>query len=414
MQVLFSEIGMEIEKKYWNEMELEKRRALAEQEKLLQYLHEKEMRKAVQQAREEEQQLCQCVMENLKSEFEEILREELAKLEAEMIEQQNRLLEEQAAALEKEWRAKLAYAVATTVKTLTEQFLEDLRKQSETLVLRYEALIKKTQLKCKFTLESERARYKDVLKQLKHYLECKNVANMMYILCMERRKCEKERETLQTNYQKEVQELHDQVIERDVEIRKLKEEAEKREKHLQVREECVVEILRQFQKFINFALRSSPTQAEFLLSVEKMMVYELTDALAIPQAKKKKYTCISTMPPRYCSCSELSKTSTKASLTIKDHHSCYNETESSVHSLRSDDVLPTLFYNQHMYVREDFRNMISQGIELRPDSMLWNKDVENLIRILKENVEESESSTSSSLGGRVMGVQPSSEMSGKK
>lgn len=47
-------------------------------------------------------------------------------------------------------------------------------------------------------------RHKDMMRQLKHYLECKNVANMMYILCMERRKCQAERENTEHCSRKKV------------------------------------------------------------------------------------------------------------------------------------------------------------------------------------------------------------------
>lgn len=51
---------------------------------------------------------------------------------------------------------------------------------------------------------AERDRHREILRQFKHYLECKNIANMMYVLCMERRKCQAERETLEHAHRKEV------------------------------------------------------------------------------------------------------------------------------------------------------------------------------------------------------------------
>lgn len=110
----------------------------------------------------------------------------------------------------------------------------------------------------------------------------------MYVLCMERRKCEAEREAMESLYQKEIEELHEQLKEKEITTRKQEIEAEEEHKRLEIREQCVLEILRQFQKFINFALRASPTQAEFLLSVERMMLFELTSAVINTEAKKLK------------------------------------------------------------------------------------------------------------------------------
>lgn len=43
-----------------------------------------------------------------------------------------------------------------------------------------------------------------------------------------------------------------------------------------------------------------------------------------------------------------------------------------------------------MYVREDFRNMLSQGISIAPDNLLWSKDVSKLLKLMKQSVEDDE------------------------
>lgn len=182
-------------------------------------------------------------------------------------------------------------------------------------------------------LETERTRYKDILKQLKHYLECKNIANMMYILCMERRKCQTEREAMETFYQQEIEELHEKLTEKQITIRKQELEMEEKRKHLEVREACILEILRQFQKFINFALRASPTQAEFLLSVEKMMLFELTTAINDAEVRRSKSDASTIFP--WKTPSSASSVTQKESLTVQDHHDCFNATDSaSEHTLK--------------------------------------------------------------------------------
>lgn len=136
------EIGQGIEEKYWNEMEIEKKKALDEQAELLKFMFEKEKREVVKAALEEEQQLCRCIVENLKSDFEEKLQSELAALETKMLEDFDKLLESQREEIEKEWQEKLDVAVQKTVQELTEKFLKDLETQKEELKLHYEAVIK--------------------------------------------------------------------------------------------------------------------------------------------------------------------------------------------------------------------------------------------------------------------------------
>lgn len=123
-------------------MELEKQKSLQEQEELLKFMFEKEKRDIVKTAIEEEQQVCNCIIEKLESDFEDKLQVELAALEAKMTESFDKLIEEKREEIEKEWQEKLDEAVRETISTLTENFLKDLQKQSEELTSHYESLIK--------------------------------------------------------------------------------------------------------------------------------------------------------------------------------------------------------------------------------------------------------------------------------
>lgn len=64
------------------------------------------------------------------------------------------------------------------------------------------------------------------------------------------------------------------------EMEKLQEKFKERQKKLRIREHYLTEVLKQFQKFINFVLRAAPTQAEFLLNLEKLTRFELIEAVS--------------------------------------------------------------------------------------------------------------------------------------
>lgn len=102
---------------------------------------------------------------------------------------------------------------------------------------------------------------------------------MMYILCMERRKYHAEIKAIEERMKLEIAQLETANEKRQTEIQNLVEETKNLKTKLILREEFLTEILKQFQKFINFALRATPTQAEFLLNVKKMMLFELTNTL---------------------------------------------------------------------------------------------------------------------------------------
>lgn len=123
-------------------MEIEKQKCLDEQAELLKFMFDKEKREIVKVAIEEEQQICNCIIENLKSDFEEKLQIELAELEARMTADFDKIFQEQRGELDREWQEKLDEAVRGTVTTLTENFLKDLQKQTEELMCHYESLMK--------------------------------------------------------------------------------------------------------------------------------------------------------------------------------------------------------------------------------------------------------------------------------
>lgn len=111
-------------------------------------------------------------------------------------------------------------------------------------------------------------------------MECKNLANMMYLICMERKKCYHEKRAAENQLTQEISELSGILRDKDEEITKLKAERDKHIKEVELREKALLEIIKEFQKFINFALKSIPKQAEYLLCAEKLMVFELADALS--------------------------------------------------------------------------------------------------------------------------------------
>lgn len=73
----------------------------------------------------------------------------------------------------------------------------------------------------------------------------------------------------------QVQHLDKKITKQRYKIKDLKKQLEDRHKKLKIREYYLIQILKQFQKFINFVLKSTPTQAEFMLNIEKIARAEL-------------------------------------------------------------------------------------------------------------------------------------------
>lgn len=224
------------------------------------------------------------------------------------------------------------------------------------------------------------------MEQLRHCLECKNLANLMYVLCMERRKCGIERSVLEYKHKVSVDELNKTIQNQEEEIERLTEETEQKDKQLEIREKCLLEILKQFQKFINYALRATPTQAEFLLNVRKMMLFEITQAIVQQEKHLVPHLARQILPWKSDSESTWSAVEQEtAELTLPDYHECLDE---MINPAAESDFLASFYYRDKLYVNRDLELMAAKGVEISETNVLWNKDVENLMKILKAKVKD--------------------------
>lgn len=152
-----------------------------------------------------------------------------------------------------------------------------------------------------------------------------------------------------------------------------------------------MEILRQWQKFISYVLKASPTQAEFLLDKEKLLLWEFTQAITKSEQPERTERLAKTLLDWKYS-GTVSKDLSDSLIIAKQYHDCGNQldppSEPSGTSLKSNEILPAVYFKDRMYVREDFRNMASQGLTISHSNELWNKDVEHVLQVLKPSITE--------------------------
>lgn len=143
MQVLIVEIGIKVEEKFINEMEIARLRGLQEQEQIMRYIFDKEIKEAIQRTIEEEQKSYAEMMKNIKSEFEEKLQEQLKAVETAIFMDSGAVVDDpQDDKINIPWKEKHNETIMTAVKLLTREFLEDLAQQKVTLTSHFKEIIK--------------------------------------------------------------------------------------------------------------------------------------------------------------------------------------------------------------------------------------------------------------------------------
>lgn len=215
---------------------------------------------------------------------------------------------------------------------------------------------------------------------MKHQLHCQNVADLMYLLCKERRRCKVERSAIRKHYVNRVRKMKSISKQKSNEIKDLMKLKIKRERQFIVREQCLVEILRQYQKFIYFALKAVPTQAEFLLNIDQLLKFELDDyglTQQVTQTEVKPQSELQVLADHDLDTNEDIEDYLRhlQSLAVEEEFEC-------------SDVLPAFYYKDGMYVREDFRDMFSTGRQIGRNHPLWNPDVEELLNIFRKACEK--------------------------
>lgn len=242
----------------------------------------------------------------------------------------------------------------------------------------------KAEMKKIFDIGMEKVRFNEKMSEIRHHLECKNIANLMYMLCMERRKCLMEKNEIETYYKNEIANLVKHVNDKKEKIKELNKLLEESNNEIQLRETCILEVLKQYQKFIYFVLESAPTQAEFLLSIEKMILYELTDnLLKVDVPTSPCDTILKWKNPRE------EPTQPVSQLKLTDGHNCTNE----IHLPSADDMLPAFTYKNKFYIRQEFRDILSKLDQNENSKYIWldnDENVQMLISIMKESIKPDE------------------------
>jgi hypothetical protein len=375
------EIGAEIEQKFLNEMRIEKEKAVQEREDYLLKMFEVQKDKLVAEAREEEQSRYAQEMDEMRLYFENKISQLLWEC-YEQVQQLEEQMQIEIDSLNLLWQARLEEEIQDTVEKITEEFLEKLRLQEQVLVSIFTKQIKALKMKKKCAIDFERTKCKEMMLQLKHKLHCQNIANLMYLLCKERKKCKAEKDDMENNYLSQIKKHKLNINAKSTMIKKLTRIKNKKIRQLNVRERCLIEILRQFQKFIYFALKAAPTQGEFLLNINKLIKFELDD-YCIPKFQQDHQKSTREVILKH-SIDEKSPI-----IDYSENVEKYLETERSSledEELEESDVLPAFYFNEKMYVREDFRDRFSAGIEIDQKHSLWNADVEELLNIFKQSI----------------------------
>lgn len=122
----------------------------------------------------------------------------------------------------------------------------------------------------------ERQKCDEELKTLETELRLDFVANSMFIICMERRRSAQEQEKLINDAEQQYEWLETQLENKFFLLNEAEKEREHLKRTLKSKIAILYHIVKEFQNIVKFVLKDEPWKADYLLNIEKLMIFELT------------------------------------------------------------------------------------------------------------------------------------------
>ncbi|CAG5029874.1 unnamed protein product [Parnassius apollo] len=123
------------------------------------------------------------------------------------------------------------------------------------------------------------------IEKLRKLLECQNLACQIYVALKEKEGCEKLKNQSKHEHYKVVKMLTEEIARNNIEIEVAKEKEKEREKLNWVWKAKICQVVKKFQEFIAYTLKTIPEQADFFLNVEKLLLLQLGAAVDNPSVE---------------------------------------------------------------------------------------------------------------------------------
>ncbi|XP_015585418.1 uncharacterized protein LOC107263092 [Cephus cinctus] len=286
---------------------------------------------------------------------------------------------------------KLRDEIAHVIETLYINFEQSLRAQKENMIADFNEIMRKERARMDEKMKDFENQKIKALLILRHRLQMQNAIDLAYVLCIERMHCIAEKKVMHKCFKIQIRALEELLLDLNEVIRSMKNEEQNKIDNGPAWEKKVYEIVRQFQKFINFAFGAVPGQAEFLLSLESLLLPELDEKISKREESQKQFTDITSgtekkqhfhiveiidddgckwkpiqlipdLPDKYCTEEHFVTPIVKSSIDFyNDDEYADNISKKSSTTTDSNESLPFCYVGGTLYVRSDYRGDIDQA-----------------------------------------------------
>ncbi|KAL2731363.1 rho-associated protein kinase let-502 [Vespula squamosa] len=229
------------------------------------YLYEAEKRHAIKVNTRNVHTMWQKYINIIECNIQKELQTELAKVILKCNKEIQKTVIQQRINMTQHMLSKIRKEMSYMVADLYEEFEQTRRLHIENIIADVNEILRKEHIKNNKKIEKLKKEKAESLYVQKVRLETKNIANIMYMLCLERLHSNLEKQKIQNDFQNKLCNMQNIILDLKKILNTTKETSERYQSNNELLQEKFDKINEEFHKFVTFAFNSVPKQTEFVL-----------------------------------------------------------------------------------------------------------------------------------------------------
>ncbi|XP_015186186.1 PREDICTED: uncharacterized protein LOC107071581 [Polistes dominula] len=165
---------------------------------------------------------------------------------------------------------KVRKEMSYMVDDLYNEFEQTRRLHIENIIADVNEILRKERMKNNQKIEKLKKEKTESLHTQKAKLQMKNLTNVMYLLCLEKLRCNLEKQEIQNHYEKKLCNMQNLTTNLKKMLNRAEETIETYQNDNKLLKDKYDNINEEFHKFVTFVFNSLPKQTEFVLPFESI------------------------------------------------------------------------------------------------------------------------------------------------
>ncbi|XP_076396533.1 uncharacterized protein LOC143265895 [Megachile rotundata] len=168
----------------------------------------------------------------------------------------------------REMMQKMRTEISHVVLILYKDFEDTFRAQRETIIADFNHIMREKHVQLNKNMQEFQSKLRKELYIQRHQLEMQNATDIIYLLCLERLRSDREKHTIHKFFEKQINAICELVARLQDIMGVMREEIVNCHLEKKSLEDQLCQITTHFQRFIDFVFHAAPGQAQYVLPLE--------------------------------------------------------------------------------------------------------------------------------------------------